>query len=257
MVNLSSGKAIARIEDGELASYQLKGHEFIHQKGSPGWRNSDTEMFPVIGPTSDAGFRVHVPRGNAIQDQHGLLRELDYELLSSTDTTAQYMKSYKAGTVIKNSKYPDKSAAQLLIWPFSFEFYKGFELSDKDLEISFRISGEKDMPFMLGYHPAFKLYSENPMLIAEDQKITLGSVLKAGSRALEVSNCQSITLRDDKELTIKTEGFGHFMLWTEVSNMICIEPITFYPYAVEQVELHKGFDYLSDEDRHFKVTLIP
>jgi galactose mutarotase-like enzyme len=257
MVNLSSGKAIARIEDGELASYQLKGHEFIHQKGSPGWRNSDTEMFPVIGPTSDAGFRVHVPRGNAIQDQHGLLRELDYELLSSTDTTAKYMKSYKAGTVIKNSKYPDKSAAQLLIWPFSFEFYKGFELSDKDLEISFRISGEKDMPFMLGYHPAFKLYSENPMVIAEDQKITLGSVLKAGSRALEVSNCQSITLRDDKELTIKTEGFGHFMLWTEVSNMICIEPITFYPYAVEQVELHKGFDYLSDEDRHFKVTLIP
>jgi len=257
MVNLSSGKAIARIEDGELASYQLKGHEFIHQKGSPGWRNSDTEMFPVIGPTSDAGFRVHVPRGNAIQDQHGLLRELDYELLSSTDTTAKYMKSYKAGAVIKNSKYPDKSAAQLLIWPFSFEFYKGFELSDKDLEISFRISGEKDMPFMLGYHPAFKLYSENPMVIAEDQKITLGSVLKAGGRALEVSNCQSITLRDDKELTIKTEGFGHFMLWTEVSNMICIEPITFYPYAVEQVELHKGFDYLSDEDRHFKVTLIP
>lgn len=257
MVNLSSGKAIAKIEDGELVSYQLKGHEFIHQKGSPGWRNSDTEMFPVIGPTADAGFRVHVPRGNAIQDQHGLLRELEYELLSSTDTTAQYMKSYKAGTVIKNSKYPDKSTAQLLIWPFSFEFYKGFELTDKDLEISFRIFGEKDMPFMLGYHPAFKLYSENPMVFAEDQTITLGSVLKAGSRALEVSNCQSVTLRDDKELTIKTEGFGHFMLWTEVSNMICIEPITFYPYAVEQVELHKGFDYLSDKDRHFKVTLIP
>ncbi|MGB5428369.1 aldose 1-epimerase, partial [Eudoraea sp.] len=229
MVNLSSGKAKARIEEGELISYRLNDFEYIHQKGSPGWRNSDTEMFPVIGPTAEAGFRVHVPKGNAIQDQHGLLRELDYELLSSTETTAQYVKSYKAGTVIKNSKFPDKSTARLLIWPFSFEFYKNFELSDKALEISFRISGEKDMPFMLGYHPAFKLYTDNPVVIAEDQTISLDSVVKAGSKALEVADCQSVILRDEKELTIKTKGFGHFMLWTEVPNMICIEPITFYP----------------------------
>ncbi|MGB5358410.1 MAG: aldose 1-epimerase [Eudoraea sp.] len=257
MVNLSSGKAKARIEEGELISYRLNDFEYIHQKGSPGWRNSDTEMFPVIGPTAEAGFRVHVPKGNAIQDQHGLLRELDYELLSSTETTAQYVKSYKAGTVINNSKFPDKSTAQLLIWPFNFEFYKNFELSDKALEISFRISGEKDMPFMLGYHPAFKLYPDNPVVIAEDQTISLDSVVKAGGKALEVADCQSVILRDEKELTIKTKGFGHFMLWTEVPNMICIEPITFYPYAVEQMQLHDGFDYLTDEDRNFKVTLIP
>ena len=257
MVNLSSGKAKARIEEGELISYRLNDFEYIHQKGSPGWRNSDTEMFPVIGPTAEAGFRVHVPKGNAIQDQHGLLRELDYELLSSTQTTAQYVKSYKAGTVINNSKFPDKSTAQLLIWPFNFEFYKNFELSDKALEISFRISGEKDMPFMLGYHPAFKLYTDNPVVIAEDQTISLDSVVKAGSKALEVADCQSVILRDEKELTIKTKGFGHFMLWTEVPNMICIEPITFYPYKVDQMQLHDGFDYLTDEDRNFKVTLIP
>lgn len=257
MVNLSLGKAKAIIEEGELVSYQLSDFEYIHQKGSPGWRNSDTEMFPVIGPTAEAGFRVHVPRGNAIQDQHGLLRELDYELLSSTETTTQYIKSYKAGTVIKNSKFPDKSTAQLLIWPFSFKFYKSFELSEKSLEISFRVSGEKDMPFMLGYHPAFKLYTDKPTVIAEDQTITLDSVLAAGSRALEVADCQSIILKDQKKLSIKTEGFGHFMLWTEVPNMICIEPITFYPYAVNQMQLDDGFDYLTDEDRNFKVTLIP
>ena len=257
MVNLSSGKAKVRIEEGELVSYQVNDFEYIHQKGSPGWRNSDTEMFPVIGPTADAGFRVHVPRGNAIQDQHGLLRELDYELLSSTGTTAQYVKSYKAGTVINNSKFPDKSTARLLIWPFNFEFYKSFKLSEKSLEISFRISGEKDMPFMLGYHPAYKLYTDKPTVIAENQTISLDSVLAAGSRALEVADCQSIVLKDQKKLSIKTEGFSHFMLWTEVPNMICIEPITFYPYAVDQMQLHDGFDYLTDEDRNFKVTLIP
>ena len=257
MLNLSSGKAKAIIEEGELVSYQLSDFEYIHQKGSTGWRNSDTEMFPVIGPTADAGYRVHVPRGNAIQDQHGLLRELDYEQLSSTETTAQYVKSYKAGTVINNSKFPDKSTAQLLIWPFSFDFYKSYKLSENSLEISFRISGEKDMPFMLGYHPAFKLYTDNPIVIADDQTITLDSVMAAGSRALEVADCQSIILKDQKNLSIKTEGFSHFMLWTEVPNMICIEPITFYPYGVDQMQLHDGFDYLTDEDRNFKVILIP
>ena len=219
-----------------MVSYQLNDYEYIHQKGSPGWRNSDTEMFPVIGPTAEAGFRLHVPRGNAIQDQHGLLRELDFLLLSNTKTTAEYVKTYKAGTVIKNSKFPDKSSAQLLIWPFSFEFYKNFQITDKHLEISFRISGEKDMPFMLGYHPAFKLNNDNPVIITEDQTISLDAVIGAGSRALEVNDCQSVVLRDAKELNIKTEGFKHFMLWTEVSNMICIEPITFYPYTVEQIQ---------------------
>ncbi|UCD62206.1 MAG: aldose 1-epimerase [Flavobacteriaceae bacterium] len=257
MVNLSSGNTNAKIEVGELVSYQLNNHEYIHQKGSPGWRNSDTEMFPVIGPTAEAGFRVHVPRGNAIQDQHGLLRELDYQLLSNTKTTAEYVKTYKAGTVIKNSKFPDKSSAQLLIWPFSFEFHKSFQITDNHLEISFRISGEKDMPFMLGYHPAFKLYTDNPVIIAEDQTISLDAVIGAGNRALEVNDCKNVVLRDVKELNIKTEGFKHFMLWTEVSNMICIEPITFYPYAVPQMQLHEGFDYLAEKDRNFKVTLIP
>ncbi len=85
----------------------------------------------------------------------------------------------------------------------------------------------------------------------------LDSILAAGSRALEVADCQSVILKDQKKLSIKTEGFNHFMLWTEVRNMICIEPITFYPYAVDQMQLHDGFDYLTDEDRNFKVTLIP
>ena len=110
---------------------------------------------------------------------------------------------------------------------------------------------------MLGYHPAFKLYTNSPEVIAGNHSITLETIMEAGSRALEVADCQRVILKDQKELCIKTEGFRHFMLWTEVPNMICIEPITFYPYSVDQMQLHEGFDYLTDEDRNFKVTLIP
>lgn len=257
MLELLHNNQKVLIDKGELVSYQVDDYEFIHQKGQPGWRSSDTEMFPIIGPTAEAGFRVHVPRGNAILDQHGLLRELDYELVDSSETTAQFQKIYPRGNVVMNSKFPEKSTAQRLIWPFEFQFEKHFSLSDNGLEISFKVSGERDMPFMLGYHPAFKLRVDQPTIETDDREIQLQEVLDVGSRALEVANCKSITLKDERAIKIETEGFGHFMLWTEVNNMVCIEPITFYPYAVEQQNLHEGFIHLDAEQQLFSVNLVP
>ena len=245
------------VSGGELISYRVPDHEFIHQTGDPGWGHSDTEMFPIIGPTAEAGYRVHVPRGNAILDQHGLLRELDYETIDQSDTAAMYKKSYRKGTVVMNSKYPDRSAIQRLIWPFDFEFEKHFELSEEGLSIRFIVSGENDMPFMLGYHPAFKLYTDNTVLRTENGSIEIQKVLEQGSRALEVPDCEETVLQDKRELRIKTQGFGHFMLWTEVTNMICVEPITYYPYTHGPHQLHEGFMHLGSDKMEFRIDLIP
>lgn len=255
MVTLENGNSAVRIDKGELVSFINNGHEFIHQKGSPGWRSSDTEMFPIIGPVDEAGFRVQVAKASAVQDQHGLLRELDYELVSSTATSAVFKKQYAAGTLIENSKFPKKSTEEKLIWPYAFEFHKTFELSEKSLNISFSVIGEPDMPFMLGYHPAFKVHTAHPKIIAGTREIQLDEVLAVGSRALQVADCESITLKDERDITIETEGFGHFMCWTEVPNMVCIEPITFYPYAVDQKDLHNGFQFLENSEAIFKVFL--
>ncbi len=245
------------IDAGELVGYQMNNHEFIHQKGSPGWRNSDTEMFPIIGPTNEARFQVQTPRTIAVQDQHGLLRELDYAPISQTATTALFKKVYKAHTRVNNSKYPEKSSQQFLFWPYDFQFEKKFELLPDGLEITFTVSGERDAPFMLGYHPAFKLDSKHPVIQANGEQITLDAVLEVGSRALLVADCEEIILKDGQELRITTEGFGNFMLWTEVRNMVCIEPITFYPYQVAQNRLFEGFQYLLDAPKEFKVRLAP
>lgn len=257
MIKLQLEYQTVSIDAGELVGYEVNGHEFIHQKGSPGWGSADTEMFPIIGPVNEAGFQVQVSRGNAIQDQHGLLRQFPYKLVASNDTSAIFKKEYAAGTPIENSKYPEKSPKQWLVWPFSFSFEKKFELKENSLEISFTVSGERDMPFMLGYHPAFKLHAEAPLIKTANSEISLDEVLAVGSRALEVANCEEIILHDQKQIRIKTEGFGHFMCWTEVRNMICIEPISFYPYAVEQRNLHEGFEHLTDEPKIFKVDLFP
>lgn len=256
MVQLQKNNAIVRIDEGELIGYEVDGHEFIHQKGSPGWGNADTEMFPIIGPVDKANFRVTTPRGKAIQDQHGLLRQMPYTLVSQSETTVDFIKEYKAGMPISNSKYPAKSTEEVLSWPYDFRFEKSFELKGDALEIIFKITGEKDMPFMLGYHPAFRLTTPSPSIVTNKGIITLDEVLAVGSRALQVPDCSEITLKDEKEMTIATEGFGNFMCWTEVPNMVCIEPISFYPYAVEQSNLHQGFQSLKGE-AVFKVFLLP
>lgn len=257
MLKLELGSQKVRIDAGELVGYEVNGHEFIHQKGSLGWGSADTEMFPIIGPVDEAGFQVQVSKGTAIQDQHGLLRQFSYELVSSNETQAVFKKEYVAGTPTKNSKYPEKSPKEWLIWPFGFSFEKRFELKKDSLEVQFTIGGERDMPFMLGYHPAFKLHAENPILKTAESEITLDAILAAGSRALEVPDCEEIALVDKKKLTLKTEGFGNFMCWTEVRNMVCIEPISFYPYNVAQRNLHEGFEYLKNEPKTFKVQVFP
>lgn len=254
MVTLKSENAKVGIDAGELVSFVVNGHEFIHQKGSPGWGSADTEMFPIIGPVNEAGFRVKTPKGDTVQDQHGHLRQMEYQLESQTDTSAIFAKQYQSGTEIINSKFPEKSTEEALTWPYDFRFEKSFLLTEDVLEINFKITGEQGMPFMLGYHPAFKLHSKSPILVAKDKEITLDEVLAVGSRALHVLDCTSITLKDEKEITIETEGFGNFMCWTEVRNMVCIEPISFYPYAVKQKDLYQGFQQL-DKSAHFKVVL--
>ncbi|MBR9853056.1 MAG: aldose 1-epimerase [Algicola sp.] len=256
MVALKNSNSEVKIDAGELVGYKVNGHEFIHQKGSPGWSSSDTEMFPVIGPLNKAGFRVETPNGAAVQDQHGHLRQMKYELKNYTDTTAVYVKKYKAGTEVYNAKFPEKSTEEALTWPYDFLFEKSFVLHKDSLEINFKITGAKGMPFMLGYHPTFKLYSGSPTIVTKNREITLDDVLAVGSRALQVADCTSITLKDKKEITIETKGFGNFMCWTEVRNMVCIEPISFYPYAVEQSQLHNGFQQLEDETV-FNVLLRP
>lgn len=254
---LSSGNQTVKIEVGELVGYEIVGHEFIHQKGSPGWRNADTEMFPIIGPTEKTNFRVDTPKGKAIQDQHGLLRELAYEVLELTATKAVYSKRYQANTGIKNSKFPKKSTEPELAWPYDFEFTKTFQLTNEGLQITFTITGEKGMPFMLGYHPAFRLTSSSATIQTKDRGVSLAEVMAVGSRALHVPNCNKVVLVDSQSIEISTIGFAGFMLWTEVANMICIEPITFYPYAVTQENLQEGFTNLDTDKKVYSVFLKP
>ena len=254
IIVLENNNSQVRIEKGELISFIFNNEEFIHQKGNKGWRKSDDEMFPVIGPTSKNNYRMHTKKGDAIQDQHGLLRELTYELYYRDDASAKFIKSYAANTKIDNAKFPEKSTEALLNWPFDFSFEKHFTLKEGILEIDFKITSEKGMPYMLGYHPAFMLSDTGKdTLVANDKKITLEDIYEVGHNAFPVLNTDKIILqnRDRKHLEISTKGFNNFMLWTQVDNMLCIEPITQYTsytdqkFSEENMRISKGVNEFS------------
>lgn len=252
-------KSTVKITNGELVSYLKDDEELIHQKGNPGWRNSDTEMFPIIGPTQNNNFRVSTPKGECIQDQHGLLRELKYTITNREDNSCTYIKEYKANTLIKNSKYPGKSTEAEVFWPYDFTFKKIYELTDDELFITFEIETDNNMPFMLGYHPAFML-SGNKSEICKSStiEVTIPTIIKGGSTAFPVLNTNEIILVKESGFDIKlsSEGFNNFMLWTEVPNMLCIEPITQYPYNGKN-ELTPEMFKNSSGLEYFKVIITP
>lgn len=257
IIFLKNANSQVKIDSGELISFQKDSQEYMHQKGSKGWRNADDEMFPVIGPTAKNNFRVHTKNGDAIQDQHGLLRELEYSLISSDENSAKFIKKYKKDTLINNSKFPAKSTEEHLFWPYDFSFEKNFTLQNDVLKIDFIINSDKGMPFMLGYHPAFLLSDTgNETLESNDIKITLADVFKAGSNAFPVLNSDKIILRNiqRKDLEITTKGFNNFMLWTEVNNMLCIEPITQYTSYTDQKFSEENMR-LSEGKNEFSVTI--
>jgi len=250
-------KSEVTIEDGELISFQREGQEYIHQKGSKGWRSSDDEMFPIIGPTSKNNFTFPTAKGDAILDQHRLLRELNYLFVSSTKNTANFIKKYKKNTLIKNSKFPEKSSEAEVFWPYDFSFQKNFTLEKNVLKIQFIIESEEGMPFMLGYHPAFLLSdSGKETIISDASTINLESVLKAGSDAFPVFSSEKIVLKNvsKNDLEITTKGFDNFMLWTEVKNMLCIEPITQYPSNNNHKSTGENWR-LSKEKNFFSVAI--
>lgn len=257
IILLKDKNSIVKIENGELISFQENGIEYIHQKGNKGWRKSDDEMFPVIGPTDKNNFKVHTQQGDAIQDQHGLLRELAYSLISSDENSVRFIKKYTKNALVINSKFPTKSTEENLFWPYDFSFEKSFTLINGILKIDFIITSNENMPFMLGYHPAFLLSDTGAEILkTATKKITIKDVMEVGNNAFPVLNTDRITLQNinKNNIEITTKGFGNYMLWTEVNNMLCIEPITHYTSYTDQKFSEKNMS-LSKGKNAFSVAI--
>lgn len=251
--------SIVKIERGELISYFKNNEELIHQKGNPGWHRSEIEMFPIIGPTSANNNQVSTQKGKCIQDQHGFIRDLKYHIIKKNQNIAILEKIYTANTKIKNHRFPKYSNEEFVFWTYDFSFKKSFELENNSLKINFEFHSEKGMPFMFGFHPTFKLSGKgNEHIKVKDQNITIDDVMEKGGAAYPFFDVNQISLikKDGQNIILKTEGFNNIMFWTEVKNMVCLEPITQYPDIETQNYSEKNMR-ISNGKEVFLVEIIP
>ncbi len=105
------------------------------------------------------------------------------------------------------------------------------------------------MPFMLSYHPAFKLSgTNNEYFMVAGDKNSLQEVIDKGGPSYPIFNIDEISLlkKEGTNISLKAKEFKNLMLWTEVNYMICMEPITQYPnlenqnYSESNLRLLKG-----------------
>jgi galactose mutarotase-like enzyme len=129
----------------ELCSIQsVKNHkQFMWDANSAVWGNHAPNLFPIIGSLKED---TYIFEGKAYNlPKHGFLRgNTDFELHEHTETSLTLKLTY--------------SDATLKTYPFKFEFYMTYKLTDNKLDIIHTVKNvdDKTMYFSVGGHPAFK-----------------------------------------------------------------------------------------------------
>ena len=135
---------------GELLSFKLDGIEKIHQgeetrdeKGKVYWKRHAPVLFPIVGKlrrnqTIINGRTFEIP-------QHGFARDMEFEPVTKLDNFHSY--------VLKSNKYT------MARYPFDFELYNTYRQEDSKIIFIYKVinTGNNNMPFAIGGHPAFKI----------------------------------------------------------------------------------------------------
>lgn len=251
IIRLGTKNSRAIIYSGKLVSFEYKGIEYIHGGGKPeelkrkedfkGWQDSEIIMFPVIGAVVD--YKIQVGDMCFNQDLHGIARSLEFIKEKSGDNYIELVQRYDGVTTIKNLETGVESP-KYLEWPFKYEIKKSIELTEGSLEIGISLTNksDKDMLYMLGFHPAFKVLGnpEEAVFTESGNKHSLKEIVKEsveGIGAFFLQGVKRISYKNtgtDRGFEFSSINFNDMMIWSpgEDSGMFCIEPLTNLPVRV-------------------------
>lgn len=135
---------------GELLSFKLDGIEKIHQgeesrdeNGKVYWKRHAPVLFPIVGKLKRSQTLIN---GRTYEmSQHGFARDMEFEPITKLDNFHSY--------VLKSNKYT------MARFPFEFELYNTYRQEENKLIFIYKVvnTGNNNMPFAIGGHPAFKV----------------------------------------------------------------------------------------------------
>jgi galactose mutarotase-like enzyme len=228
----------------ELCSLRnAEGTEYLWQADPSVWGRHAPVLFPIVGKLRNNRYALNEKQ--YMLSQHGFARDMDFELMEQTDSSAGFQLLPTADT--------------RSVYPFEFDLKIIYRLNNSTLEIEYTVgnNGSCAMPFSIGAHPGFLLPGpiENCFLDFETTETLNARLLSPGGLLSETTvpvlnesnrlplsghlfdrdalifpECQSehITLgsaKHPRHLTVEFPGFPNLGIWSKPgAPFVCIEP---------------------------------
>ena len=143
MTILSNGELAVRVSEhgAELQSIRKGDVEYLWQGDPAYWGRRSPVLFPIVGSVWEGRYRTEGKEYRL--GQHGFARDMDFALVSSTETEVRYRLEYSEETL---AKYP---------YPFVLEI--AYRLRGNAIDVIWEVENpsEGDIWFQIGAHPAF------------------------------------------------------------------------------------------------------
>lgn len=144
MTTLSNEFLTVTVENhgAELSSIRKGEKEYLWQADPQFWARHSPVLFPIVGAVWNGQYQV---AGKSYKmGQHGFARDMEFELLSATETEAWWQLKSTPETLLR--------------YPYEFVLEIGYRLHENQVDVMWRVanpSKEKDLFFQIGAHPAF------------------------------------------------------------------------------------------------------
>lgn len=127
----------------ELTSIKsTSGREYLWGAYPEYWKRSSPVLFPIVGSVWQGEYRSHGATFHL--GQHGIARDMDFQLVEQTDDYVEYELTSSAETLQK--------------YPYHFNLHIGYRLVGKTVEVIWKVynpSPTEELSFQIGAHPAF------------------------------------------------------------------------------------------------------
>lgn len=125
----------------ELQSIRKNGTEYLWQGDPAYWGRRSPVLFPIVGSVWEKRYRVNGAEYEL--GQHGFARDMDFTLVSSSDTEVRYRLESDEQTLKK--------------YPFHFVLEIAYRLHGNCLDVIWEVMNPdtETLYFQIGAHPAF------------------------------------------------------------------------------------------------------
>lgn len=237
----------------EMTSIKYNNYEYLWQADKKYWGRHAPILFPIVGKLKNDECTIKDKKYN--MTQHGFARDMEFGIFAQTDKSITFLLENNDETLKK--------------YPFNFELYVKYELIENKVIVKYTVvnSGNDNMFFSIGAHPAFniegehkdctiefdnnetqqKIFVENGLVkFTDENRLDNTKVLKLTNNSFDEDamifkdlESSSIELKSKGERSVKVNiaGFPYLGIWSKVGTpFICIEPW----FGIADTEEHDG-----------------